>query len=84
MMHGDRGPAPFGSDVNPLCDIDGVIDLDAEVRIGALDLRMTEQDPLHFGSVLDLQLLVRPTPGLSIAGQRFKNSYARRESCDAP
>jgi hypothetical protein len=32
---------PFASDVNLLCDVDGVIDLDAEVTKGALDLRMT-------------------------------------------
>ena len=31
------------SDIDPLRDLDGVIDLDAEVANGALDLRMSEQ-----------------------------------------
>jgi len=41
--YSDRAHAPFASDVNLLCDLDGVIDLDAEVTNGALDLRMTER-----------------------------------------
>jgi hypothetical protein len=36
----DRARARFASDVDLLCDLDGVIDLDAEVANGALDLGM--------------------------------------------
>jgi hypothetical protein len=38
--HSDRAHARFASDVNLLCDFDRIIDLDAEVTNGALDLRM--------------------------------------------
>src|SRR5262249_16650109 len=44
--HSDRAHARLASDVDLLRDFDGVIDLDAEVAHGALDLRVSEQE-LH-------------------------------------
>ena len=71
--YSDRAHARIASDVDLLRDFDGVIDLDAEIANGALDLRVSER----LGFILRVSYLIG---NQGSAGRRSVLAAARRSS----